>query len=100
VQPYQNHRVATIQPDGAYRLKRLLVLLFGTARVKQHLMRFSEPEWACERLEQPASYRFTTLKSAVRAFNNRETKAAPTEQADPGATETADMENDNQSALT
>jgi len=74
-------------------------ILLGAARVKRNLMRFFDPGWAREQFEQRATHRFATLKSAVRAFNNRETKPAPTEQADPGTTRTADMENDNQSAL-
>ena len=75
-------------------------IVLGTARVKRNLMRFFEPDWARERLEQPATYRFTTLKSAVRAFNNRKTTSATKEQVHPGTTPAADTGNDNQSELT
>jgi high affinity sulfate transporter 1 len=75
-------------------------IVLGTARVKLNLMRFFEPEWARQRLDQQAIYRFTTLKSAVHAFKNRETRAASTEQTDPVTPPTVDTENDNQSALT
>jgi len=75
-------------------------IVLGTARVKRSLMRFFDPAWAREQFELRAAYRFATLKSAVHAFVNRETRAASTEQADPETTRTADTENDNQSALT
>jgi high affinity sulfate transporter 1 len=46
-------------------------IVLGTARVKRNLMRFFNPTRAQEHFRQHASYRFTTLKSAVRAFTSR-----------------------------
>jgi MFS superfamily sulfate permease-like transporter len=71
-------------------------IILGTARVKQNLMRFFDPLWVRERLEQHAAYRFTTLKSAVRAFNNRAAEATP-----PVTTPLprVDMMNDNPSEV-
>lgn len=45
---------------------------FVSARVKQSLLRYFREDWGAERREANAKYRFDTLKSAVRAFNNRE----------------------------
>jgi high affinity sulfate transporter 1 len=76
-------------------------IVLGTVRVKRNLMRFFEREWAHERLEQQAdTHRFATLKSAVRAFNNREAKTVSPAQADTKSSLAADIGNDNPSALT
>jgi high affinity sulfate transporter 1 len=74
-------------------------ILLGVARVKRTLMRFFDPVWARDRFEQRATYRFTTLKSAVRAFNQRAAKATSPEQAGTSTAATADMKNDNPSAV-
>jgi sulfate permease, SulP family len=74
-------------------------IMFGAARVKRNLMRFFNPEWARERLEQRGVYRFTTLKSAVRAFNKRAAKITPPEHAGPNPPPTADRMNDNRSEV-
>ena len=42
-----------------------------SARVKQNLLKYFKPAWGAERMETSANYRYDTLKSAVRAFNNR-----------------------------
>ena len=42
-----------------------------SARVKQNLSKFFKQAWGAERMETHAKYRYDTLKSAVRAFNNR-----------------------------
>ena len=42
-----------------------------TARVKQNLSKYFNEEWGAKRKETYAKYRYDTLKSAVRAFNNR-----------------------------
>jgi high affinity sulfate transporter 1 len=74
-------------------------IIFGTARVKQNLMRFFDPQWARERLEQHADHRYTTLKSAVRAFKNREAKTASPLPADARTPSTTDMKHDNPSEV-
>jgi high affinity sulfate transporter 1 len=74
-------------------------ILLGAARVKRNLMRFFDPEWARDRFEERAAYRFTTLKSAVRAFNKHATKAALPAQADTKTSPAADIEHDNPSAV-
>ena len=71
----------------------------GTARVKRTLMRFFDPEWARNRFEQRATYRFTTLKSAAQAFNRREAEAASPEHAGTGTPATVDRKNDNPSSV-
>ena len=70
-------------PVSAYRPNPRLVLSFllGAARVKHNLMRFFDPEWARDRFEQRGTYRFATIKSAVRAFNTRAAKAASPDDA-------------------
>ncbi|MGB7933295.1 MAG: sulfate permease [Gammaproteobacteria bacterium] len=74
-------------------------IVLGTARVKRNLMRFFDPEWAHKQAEQNAAYRFTTLKSAVRAFNNRAAKATSPELAGTRTPAAADMKNDNPSSV-
>jgi MFS superfamily sulfate permease-like transporter len=74
-------------------------ILLGAARVKHNLMRFFDPVWARDRFEQRATYRFATLKSAVRAFNKREAKAVSPEHAATGSPATADRKNDNPSSV-
>ena len=45
---------------------------FVSARVKQSLLRYFREDWGASRMETHVLYRFDTLKSAVRAFNNRD----------------------------
>ena len=47
-------------------------IVFAIARGKQNLSKFFNAEWGIKRREVHAKYRFDTIKSAVRAFNNRE----------------------------
>jgi MFS superfamily sulfate permease-like transporter len=42
-----------------------------SARVKQNLSKYFNEDWGAKRKETYAEYRYDTLKSAVRAFNNR-----------------------------
>ena len=51
-------------------------ILLVTARAKRNLWKFFTPDWGVKRHEQYAGYRFDTIKSAVRAFNNRVEKGA------------------------
>ena len=44
---------------------------FVSARVKQSLLKYFKQDWGARRMETNAIYRYDTLKSAVRAFNNR-----------------------------
>jgi len=46
-------------------------IVFATARVKRNLWKFFKHEWGMKHRERYAGYRFDTIKSAVRAFNNR-----------------------------
>jgi len=46
-------------------------VVFALAHVKQSLSRFFNHEWGVKHLELYSKYRFQTVKSAVRAFNNR-----------------------------
>jgi high affinity sulfate transporter 1 len=46
-------------------------IVLATARVKQSLSRFFNHDWGMKHRELHARYRFHTVKSAVRAFNNR-----------------------------
>ena len=46
-------------------------VVLATARVKKNLARFFKQEWGVQRRDLYAKYHFDTLKSAVRAFNNR-----------------------------
>jgi high affinity sulfate transporter 1 len=46
-------------------------VVFATARVKHSLSRFFNYEWGVKHRELYSKYRFHTVKSAVRAFNNR-----------------------------
>ena len=46
-------------------------IVLATARVKQSLWRFFNPDWGMKQRELHVRYRFYTVKSAVRAFNNR-----------------------------
>jgi high affinity sulfate transporter 1 len=43
-----------------------------SARVKQSLLKYFKQDWGAMRMEANAIYRHDTLKSAVRAFNNRD----------------------------
>jgi MFS superfamily sulfate permease-like transporter len=46
-------------------------IVFATARVKRNLWKFFKHDWGVKHRERYAGYRFDTIKSAVRAFNNR-----------------------------
>ena len=46
-------------------------IMLVSARVKQSLLKFFKEDWGLRRKETHALYRYDTLKSAVRAFNNR-----------------------------
>jgi high affinity sulfate transporter 1 len=46
-------------------------IVLATARAKRNLRKFFNPEWGVKRRELYGKYRFDTIKSAVRAFNNR-----------------------------
>jgi len=46
-------------------------IVLATARVKQSLWRFFNYDWGMKQRELHAEYRFHTVKSAVRAFKNR-----------------------------
>ena len=50
----------------------------ASARVKQSLSKYFNKGWGTSRRENSAIYRFDTIKSAVRAFNNRVEEKAPT----------------------
>jgi hypothetical protein len=67
--------------------------------VKRNLMRFFDPVWARDRVEQRAACRFATLKSVVRAFNKRATGAMLPEDPATGSPATADRKNDNPSSV-
>jgi hypothetical protein len=67
--------------------------------VKRNLMRFFDPVWARVRFERQATYRFATLKSAVRAFNRRAASAVLPEDPATGSPATADRKNDNPSPV-
>jgi len=54
-------------------------IVLALARLKNSLARFFNPDWAVKRQELNAKYRFVTIKSAVRAFNNRVKAEEPTE---------------------
>jgi high affinity sulfate transporter 1 len=45
---------------------------FVSARVKQSLLRYFREDWGAGRKQANAIYRYDTLKSAVKAFNNRD----------------------------
>lgn len=46
-------------------------IVLATARVKRNLMKSFRYEWAKKQRDRYAEYRFDTIKSAIRAFNNR-----------------------------
>ena len=46
-------------------------IVLATARAKRNLWKFFNRDWGVKRRELYAKYRFDTIKSAVRAFNNR-----------------------------
>ena len=46
-------------------------IVFATVRVKQSLWKFYKHDWGVKHRDIHAKYRFDTIKSAVRAFNNR-----------------------------
>jgi len=52
-------------------------IVLATARAKRNLWKFFNPDWGVKRRELNARYRFDTIKSAVRAFNNRTEKGVP-----------------------
>ena len=54
-------------------------IVLASARVKHSLSRFFSHGWIVKHRERHAEYRFHTVKSAVRAFNNRVEKAVSTE---------------------
>jgi SulP family sulfate permease len=54
-------------------------IVLASARVKHSLSRFFSHGWIVKHRERHAEYRFHTVKSAVRAFNNRVEEAASTE---------------------
>ena len=49
-------------------------IVLATARAKRNLWRFFNPDWGVKRRNFNAEYHFDTIKSAVRAFNNRSSK--------------------------
>jgi len=67
--------------------------------VKRNQMRYFDPVWARDRVEQRAAYRFATLKSIVHAFNKRATGAMSPEDPASGSPATADRKNDNPSSV-
>jgi MFS superfamily sulfate permease-like transporter len=54
-----------------------------SARVKQNLSKYFNEEWGAKRKEKHAKYRYDTLKSAVRAFNNRSVQDATPNENEP-----------------
>ena len=46
-------------------------IVLATARAKRNLWKFFNRDWGVKRRDLYAKYRFDTIKSAVRAFNNR-----------------------------
>jgi high affinity sulfate transporter 1 len=52
-------------------------IVLAVARAKPNLWKFFNQEWALKRQETHAKYRFDTINSAVRAFNNRVKDKAP-----------------------
>ena len=46
-------------------------IVFAVAHAKQNLSKYFKSDWAVKHLELHARYRFDTVRSAVRAFNNR-----------------------------
>ena len=54
-------------------------IVLASARVKHSLSRFFSHDWMVKHRERHAQYRFHTVKSAVRAFNNRAGEAVSTE---------------------
>jgi MFS superfamily sulfate permease-like transporter len=53
-------------------------ILFASAHVKRSLSKFFNDDWGVKYLGLHARYRFDTVKSAVRAFNNRVEDRVPT----------------------
>ncbi len=53
--------------------------MLATARVKRNLWKFFNHDWGVKRRDRNAKYRFDTIKSAVRAFNNRANTGVPPE---------------------
>lgn len=49
-------------------------IMLATARAKRNLWRFFNPDWGVKRRNLHAEHHFDTIKSAVRAFNNRTRK--------------------------
>ncbi len=54
-------------------------IVLASTRVKHSLSRFFSPGWLVKQGERNAEYRFDTVKSAVRAFNNRGGEVVSTE---------------------
>jgi MFS superfamily sulfate permease-like transporter len=46
-------------------------IVLATARAKRNLWNYFNRDWGVKRRDLYARYRFDTIKSAVRAFNNR-----------------------------
>jgi sulfate permease, SulP family len=74
-------------------------IVLGTARVKRNLMRFFDPEWARDHFERQTTTRFTTLKSAVHAFNRRAAKTSTAEHAGTGTPAASDRKHDNPASV-
>ena len=51
-------------------------IVLATARAKRNLWKFFNHDWGIKRRDLHAKYHFDTIKSAVRAFNNRTGKEA------------------------
>jgi MFS superfamily sulfate permease-like transporter len=52
-------------------------IVLAVAFAKPNLWKFFNQEWALKRRETHAKYRFDTINTAVRAFNNRVKDKAP-----------------------
>ena len=58
-------------------------IVLVSARVKPSLSKYFNEEWGAKRREVHAKYRYETLKSAVRAFNNRSVQEATPNGSEP-----------------
>ena len=56
-------------------------IVLATAREKLNLSKYFHTDWGVKYLEFHARYRFDTVRSAVRAFNNRVEDRIPTGSA-------------------
>jgi high affinity sulfate transporter 1 len=52
-------------------------IVLASARVKRNLWNYFNHDWSVKRRESNARYQFDTIKSALRAFNNRVDKGVP-----------------------